>query len=142
MLHTLITIMFMLVPSWCFAQSTSSAMKEYGILGTWSPDCASSVMKGADRITFDVPTLGSPTVTDQTSGGSIIITRVSEVHAAERITQDKIRLTRSLRKFIGSAGPIDIPPGDDRAKPQSLLLEKLGQKLQLNGVFILERCLN
>jgi hypothetical protein len=117
-------------------------MKEYGILATWSPDCAIGLMKGGDRITFEAPMFGSPTMTELTSGGNLIISRVSEVQAAERITQDKIRLTISLGKFIGSAGPIVIPPGYDRAKPQSMLLEKLDQKLKVNGVSIVERYLN
>jgi hypothetical protein len=139
LLGTLVTFLVMITSS-CFAQS--AALKDYDMLGTWSADCASSVTKGADRITFDVPVFGSPTMTELTSGGAIIITRISDIQSAEKITQDKIRLTIALRKFIGSAGPISIPSGDERAKPNQLLFEKLGQKFRVNALFLIERCLN
>ena len=141
-LRTVVIAASILISSSCFAQSISSVMKEYGVLGTWSLDCASSVEKGADRITFDAPTFGSATITELTSGGRIIISNISEVRAAERITQDKIRLTVVLTKFHGSAGPLSIPASDDREKPKQFLFEKIGQKISFQGVLLLEKCLN
>jgi hypothetical protein len=131
---------FVMINSPIFAQGAT--LKQYGIVGTWSADCARSVLQGVDRITFDLSVFGNPTMTELTSGGSVIITRIYDVQTAESITEDKLRLTVALRKFIGTAGPISIPSGDDRAKPMQLLFEKIGQKVRFNAAFLFEKCLN
>ena len=87
------------------AESTSSAIKTFGLVGTWSLDC--SLTRGVVRTTWAVPMLfggfsGFPTMTNEaTTKDGHTITQISEIEEALRVTEDKIKLRTVIGKRAG-----------------------------------------
>jgi hypothetical protein len=118
------------------AESTSTALKEFGIIGNWSQDCARSLTAGGDRVIIESPLFGSPIMAESNGLNNTTFTR-SEIRTAERVTQDKLRMI----VVPVSSGGVVLPP--ERTKPKELLFQKRGQYLSLfNGAMVLEQCLN
>jgi hypothetical protein len=71
------------------AESTAEAMKTFGLVGTWSLDCA-----GGFRIAYSIPSIGQPTITGrirnyETDG---------EIIEATRLTAEKLRVISVVKK--------------------------------------------
>jgi hypothetical protein len=84
------------------AESTSSAIKTFGLVGTWSLDC--SLTRDVLRTTWAVPMLfgGFPSVTyNYTTKDGDTITQISEIEEALRVTEDKIKLIIVIGKRAG-----------------------------------------
>ncbi len=113
------------------AESTGDALKTFGLIGTWSPDCAkdpkdplpdSMLTTYPTRYTYSMSLFSVPRVTRvQRVPGNVVITFASEIRSAERVTESKI-------KYI--AIPIRLEQSD--APPQFL-------KNQSSTEFILEK---
>ena len=94
-----------LVTLWCsiaHAESTAEAMKEFGLLGTWSVDCAKDVKQACDpkdecinRKTYTAPWFGIPMleVTASTFKSGVTQEAKMVIKSATRITNDKIKVT-------------------------------------------------
>jgi hypothetical protein len=116
-----------------YAESTSSAMKTFGLVGTWSRDC--SLTRDVLRTTWAVPMLfgGFPTMTYNymTKDGDAI-TQISEIEEALRMTEDKIKLKIVVGK---RAGP--QPPGrwlpEEGEKWEAVLFKLSGKYRVLSG---------
>jgi hypothetical protein len=97
------------------AESAASVMTEFGLVGTWSPDCSVPPGKGV-RTTFAVPTDGRPTRHTIAAGdrSHLGATTDAEIIAAERTAQDRLRLIQTLTKVVSITGaPInDYPKGN------------------------------
>src|SRR5438132_9243 len=72
------------------AESTAEAMKTFGLIGAWSPDCAADPGRGA-RLLFSSPAVGTPVMTEQSpgGGGAVPVSIQFEIRAATRVTEDK-----------------------------------------------------
>lgn len=108
-----------------FAEDAKTALKEYGLVGTWSIDCSKDLTREyGSRITYSVPYLGAATFVSSANGATGHMTQKSEVREAARITEDKIRVILV---------PIERN-ADDRAKmsttPLEAIYEKVGSKLR------------
>ena len=102
MLRTIITctaICFFSLPSYA-AETVAEAMRIFGLLGTWSEDCAKDPSReGSDRETYTAPARGPPKRTIVTtsicSDKQYVSEDNNEIMAALRVTQNKIKLTVS-----------------------------------------------
>ncbi len=105
------------VTSTVAAETTEEALKAFGLLGTWSTDCADSTKT---RVTFEKDKMvgrqpGSP-------GESV-------PYQAERVTEDKLRVTIF----------------ENGRAPDTRVVEKVGQKFKIQGMpaeMLWERCPN
>jgi hypothetical protein len=80
------------------AESTSEALKAFGLIGTWSQDCAGED-RSVERVTYEVPFFGSPTIAVATKlPGMGIHRKEGNIVSATRITVDKFRLTIDASK--------------------------------------------
>jgi|SRR5581483_9121475 len=124
-------------------ESASDALKSFGLIGTWSPDCAKDPTKEPGmRVTYRVPLVGPPTETVVWHAPNIIAEEVKwEVKSAVRITEDKLRVTSIFLegKQIG-------PPYMKRVQitqPSDTLIIRTGKNLQFGDpANIYEKCLN
>jgi len=97
------------------AESAGSVMIEFGIVGTWSPDCSLPPGKGI-RTTFTVPPAGPPlrhtiAAGDRSHFGA---TTDAVIVAAERTAESRLRLVQAYTKIVSVAGtPVtDYPKGE------------------------------
>jgi hypothetical protein len=95
------------------AQSTSSVMKAFGIIGAWSMDCSVDVTKVCtdlracpSRLIFNAPFFGKPTEEGITPPFMNLPRRTTqfEFDSAERVTNDKIKLTYKFSTTMPIAG--------------------------------------
>ncbi len=89
-----IVITNLLSGSSAIAESTKEAMSAFGMLGTWSLDCARP-----SRVVYATPLFGAPTITSVANGKE---GGLSEVQEAFRVTAEKIKLQLIIRKAPGA----------------------------------------
>ena len=82
-----------LAPASARAESAAAALQAFGLVGTWSPDCA-----GPYRTIYDAPGGGAPTVQLTLHGRAYASSEIREVlvRSAERITWTSVIKTWSL----------------------------------------------
>ena len=76
------------------AETTAEALRAFGLVGTWSPDCAKETAKGGERSTILVPTLGEPTIESIGHyGPDNRFTTISHflIKSAIRVTEEKLK---------------------------------------------------
>jgi hypothetical protein len=148
------------------ADDAGSAIRDFGLVGTWSADCSKDLKKEiAQRTTFVVPSIGKPTIEVVLHASLGIFgdtnTRTSEIQSATRITEDKLEYVSVTIKSEHS-NPAATNPAS-LAKPFRVLMQKKGAHMQVlesgdvdqplvaqNGIFLrnglptpeTERCLN
>jgi hypothetical protein len=96
---TCTVICFFSVSSYA-AETAAEAMRIFGLLGTWSEDCAKDPSReNSDRETYTAPARGPPKRTIVTtsirSDKRYVSEDINEIMAALRVTQNKIKLTVS-----------------------------------------------
>jgi hypothetical protein len=75
-----------------YAESTSEALKAFGLIGTWSQDCASED-RNVERVTYTLPFLGTPMVMVAYKSPVLgILHKEGYIVSATRITIEKLRL--------------------------------------------------
>ena len=79
-----------LVSSSAVAESAKEAMQTFGMVGTWSLNCATSPF----RVVYAFPVSGPPTLTSVFNGQE---TAISEVQEAVRATEEKIKVTYFIK---------------------------------------------
>jgi len=102
MLETKAAIIVVLITATCSlarAESTAQALEAFGLVGTWSADCANESLA---RITYAVSVLSSPTVTAIT----LEFKQVFEIDSAVRITEDKLRTTKHYSSYVLNGKPL------------------------------------
>ena len=104
-LTVMLTALLALVTSGGSAESTAEAVKTFGLIGTWSTDCAEELQSVGERVVFDSSWLGVVTATRVPPSGR----NVSEVQSAIRVTETKIKITvlsgqKSDESVIGKVG--------------------------------------
>jgi hypothetical protein len=111
------------------AESAGSVMTDFGLVGTWSPDCSLPLGKGI-RTTFAVPTAGPPMRHTVVAGDRLHFeaTTDAEIVATVRTAQDRLRLIQRFTKVVSAAGApvIDYPKGDFET-----LIKKDGDELSI-----------
>lgn len=135
-----------------FAESVANALETFGLVGTWSTDCALRlreedvfvrqplimfVQKIPMRRTFKIPWFGVATVTTeiafkQESGENkpkidfTLIVQEEEINEADRATSSKIALTVTLKRLTFNGVQQEIRSDD---KPVQHVIEKVGDKI-------------
>lgn len=122
--------------SHAYADTTKDALKAFGIVGTWSPNCAIDPSKSCERtgtcnyrIIYSVPFFGSPNRTSviATLNDNKPITTKEDIGTAEQITTDKLRYTYVLQNAF--ANGVDWTP--QKGEAWEVVLQKVGPKLRV-----------
>jgi len=112
------------------AQDIDGVLKTFGLLGTWSPDCSDK--KTQPRLTFAggaKPTAAFTNPAQSESGEA-------NVTAAERMTDQKVSVTVMPARKNGK----EIASNSSESRPQTIILEKVGDKLKGPGGPPFEKC--
>jgi hypothetical protein len=122
------------------AESSSQALETFGIIGTWSTDCASP---GIARLIFTSSMFGGQRMTEQfdqqyPNAPSKRIVYQHDIKSAVRITEEKMSITSVAVTINGNAISVSSP----LIQPKTLLFEKVRNKLVLNNQMVLEKCFN
>jgi hypothetical protein len=111
------------------AASAGDVLTEFGLVGTWSPDCSLPPGKGI-RTTFVVPPAGPPMRHTITAGDRYHFGAITdaEIIAAVRIAEDRLRLIQTFTKVVSAAGApvVDYPKGEFET-----LIKKEGDQLTI-----------
>jgi len=123
--------LFAIIPP-ASAESTSGAMQAFGLVGTWSEDCAA---QGAARLAHAYPVFGNPTITitannSKDGSGTLEV----EIKSASKVTDEKLKL---ITVFTAKDGVRNPNPSETSAT----VYEKIGTKMRSGGM-LLEKCLN
>lgn len=117
------------------AQDIEKALKDFGLVGTWSPDCSDKTRPrwtftgdGKPAVAFSSP--GKESAYDEFAEGSIT--------AVEIVSPTKISVIVVPTKKNGKT----IDPGSSDAKPETGLLEKVGNMIKPPSGPMLQRCVN
>ncbi len=94
-----------LLPMPSRSESTSGAMSAFGIVGSWSPDCAGSL-----RLTYSTPLLGTPTITIERDGKQQLVVEVQE---AVRVSEEKLKFIVRVVNITS-----DLTPKQLKISPQ------------------------
>jgi hypothetical protein len=126
--------MFAVYSTFALSDDAGSAMKDFGLVGTWSFDCAKDPVKDAyaTRDTYSVPRLfGKPTMvmTFVQKSGDLTV-RTYEIESATRITEEKIRIEVTLIKTEHSISQANDSAPSSGGSVQ-FLLQKVGSRLML-----------
>ena len=135
----LIVLSMITLSSSVFAESSSEALKAFGLVGAWSEDCT----KSGSRATFATPFFNVPTLTISVSDGSLLIIMQFEIKYAVRVTEEKIKISAVLHKFTKDGQEIITPP--ESREPGESVWERVGKKIKSNRrestLQLLEKCL-
>lgn len=83
------TILGLAVPAMA---DTGSELRDFGLVGTWSPDCSMPASKKFPRVIFAVPASGAPTRTlDFGADGTVTIT----INSAKIVAANKLMLAET-----------------------------------------------
>jgi hypothetical protein len=104
-------------------------MTEFGLVGTWSPDCTRPPGKGI-RTTFAVPPVGLPIRSTIVAGDRFHLgaTTEAQVLQARRIGEDRLRLILKFTQVSSESGaPIASFP---RGQVETVV-ERVGSRINL-----------
>jgi hypothetical protein len=112
------------------AENTADAIKAFGLIGTWSPDCAADPMRGGTRVNYVASLFGplkATTIQSDIEGGRVI-TSQSEIQSAIRVTEEKIKII-AVRTSLTSSNPNDrITSLNEKTET---LIQKFGNKIRI-----------
>ena len=111
-----------------FAESTVNALDAFGLIGTWSEDCAKNGLRG----TFVAPLLGVPTWTLSGYDGTYSVLMQFEIKTATRITEDKIKFVMVPVKFIKNGETVALTP--QMREPGESIWLKIGNKIKSTNI--------
>jgi hypothetical protein len=106
-----------------------SALKEFGLVGTWSPDCGKDISQPrASRVAFAAPVEGGTSATAQDNKGEVVVTTVYDVVESAIVDGDKIRV---------ALHPVTVTKSDGKAASQHdydnlrLVFQKAGERIEV-----------
>jgi hypothetical protein len=107
-------------------------MKEFDLIGTWSPDCGKDILERTGRrAVFAAPREGMPTATFREGDDGVLVTGVHEIVQSTVVDGDKISI---------AFHPVTITRADGKASPQSaynnyrMVFQKAGAKIKVIGI--------
>jgi hypothetical protein len=117
------------------SQDIEKALKSFNLVGTWSPDCSDKAQPrwtfaGGEKPAVAFTSPGKEPANDESAEGSIT--------AAEIVSPTKISVTVVPTKKNGKS----IDPASPDAKPETGLLEKVGNMIKPPSGPMLQRCVN
>lgn len=128
------TICIISFPSNLAAETPAEAMSAFGLIGTWSPDCATEE-DGIERTTYSAAMLSSPTVLVSVRQKCCGVTKLeARIISAVRVTDEKIRLTAVKTKRIDEGGgELNVKPMTWQPKPheETVLYERSGKRIRM-----------
>jgi hypothetical protein len=100
------------------AESTAQAMQAFGLIGTWSLDCAKDPLKGGVRDTYAVSILGTATASEIGSfhtgsdvpSSYVFFKEETEIKQAIRVTEEKIKLIQIHTSWANVKDNASTPP--------------------------------
>jgi len=110
------------------AESTAHALEAFGLVGTWSTDCAKDDLL---RVTYTLSALGSSTVT-------LVVPNSKEtfdIDSAVRITDEKLKIIKHASSSISNGKLLTPGPKDKGVSDVSVLL-KSGSKYRVLDAYI------
>ena len=112
-----------------FGGDAKSALKEFGLIGTWSADCSKDISQPrTNRLVFAAPSDGGAAATAQDNNGEAVITTVYEITDAARVESDKIRVAMHPVKVTSSDGK---PATQHQYDNLSLVFQKVEQRIKV-----------
>ena len=117
------------------SQDIEKVLKDFGLVGTWSPDCSDSnkprwTITGSGKPAMSFSSPGKEPAYDESGEGSIT--------AAEIISSTKISVTFVPNKKNGKS----LDPASPDAKPQTAVLEKVGNTIKAANGPMHQKCVN
>jgi hypothetical protein len=130
---TVLVLCAMVSPA--FPESATEAVKTFGLIGTWSADCARD--REVIRMTFASPLPGFVTRTEVAVLGPKTSQRVVteyEITSASRVTEDRIKLTSVARTRRDThLGPLPLPESQEGVYEKSGNTIRVIDNRVLNG---------
>jgi hypothetical protein len=116
----------LLVPA--FGDDAKSALKEFGLIGTWSPDCSIEPSQPrASRVTFAAPSVGGATATVHENRDGALIDTVDDLIESSMIDGDKIGITFHPVTITRSDGK---PASQHAYDNMHVVFQKAGERIQ------------
>jgi hypothetical protein len=124
------------------AASPGGAMESFGLVGSWSTNCALSTVTDTLRANYEVPLFGSPKIKIVQSrprngdpngirSNDLVITDEFEIEQADRIADDKIQIMYSpVRRVIELDGKV-TSDNTDRGQPIEVVIQKQDSKIRV-----------
>jgi hypothetical protein len=124
------------------AQSSGEALKTFGLIGTWSPDCSQNPKDALPkkppsqypvRWIYAESDASVPKLTRMIRGLGALSTEEYEIKAPEMIAANKLKYSQvpTTVQLTTQAGA--QPPRPAKEKPSSVLVEKSGDKIRVVG---------
>jgi hypothetical protein len=107
------------------SDATKNTLKEFGLVGTWSFDCA-----GKGRTRFSVPFFGPPAGT-VTNGGDETRTE-AEIRSATLVTQDKLKIVTLITR-VPEVNK-NNPNARQKGELWKAVYERFGKKLRIMDI--------
>ncbi|MGY8666715.1 hypothetical protein Q3C01_30775 [Bradyrhizobium sp. UFLA05-109] len=112
-----------------FGDDIKGALKEFGLLGTWSPNCSKAISDpGGSKLSFAAPGEGSATATIQENKGEALVTAVHEVLESSIIDSKKIRIALRAATVTRSDGKAASQHEYDGVR---LVFQKVGTRIEI-----------
>ena len=111
-----------------FGADIKSALKDFGLPGTWSADCSKPMSDpGGGKLSFAAPGEGGPTATVQDNKAEVSVTTVYEVGSAI-IDSDKITMALHALTITRSDGKTAPQREYDNLR---LVFQKVGERIEI-----------
>jgi hypothetical protein len=127
--------LFIMLSLPAFAESSSEAIRVFGLIGTWSRDCAAT---GVPRLVFASPMFGNPTAAFRNG--------TADIESAVRVTDKKLKMIHGPSIISGKISDLcksgtGVNNSDPMCKSTEVVIERVGEDFKIgNAVF--EKCLN
>jgi hypothetical protein len=110
------------------AEGTAEALTAFDLIGTWSPDCVQEPGKSSKslRITYSVPLIGAAQIRSVNCLGSDCNVSELEINSAQRITESKLRIIRTLISQKAIDKPMKLPDPEYRKREVVILKTSAG----------------
>jgi hypothetical protein len=92
-LAAVVILVMLALPLPSYAESPADALKVFGLIGTWSTDCAKDLSEvGAIRRIYESPIFAMPSTTVIQNWGNFTTTRQFAIISATQVTEEKIKI--------------------------------------------------
>jgi hypothetical protein len=101
----LLLTLLLLLASGARAETATDALKDFGLIGSWSNDCSQS-----ERLTYSIPWFGNPSISLYRFPAQTIN---AEIESVSRLTNNQIKYTFSFTsaKDILKNTTVEVPKG-------------------------------
>ena len=111
-----------------FGGDIEGPMKQFGLMGAWSPDCRKDISQPAmDRVTFAVPSGGEATATILDKRDGVLVTTVDQVTESALVASDEIGI---------GLHPVAVTRSDGKTSQHDydnmhLVFQKVGARIEV-----------